>query len=52
MRLQKRMVGLAVPGMPLGSPGMEHNDQKAPYEVLAFDENGRAMVWSRQNQSR
>nr|WP_197068531.1 DUF411 domain-containing protein [Photobacterium gaetbulicola] len=46
----KRMIGLAVPGMPMGSPGMEYNDQKDPYEVLAFDEKGRTMVWSRHNQ--
>lgn len=46
----KRMKGLAVGGMPMGSPGMEYNDQKDPYNVLAFDENGKTMVWSRENQ--
>ncbi|MGF1681615.1 DUF411 domain-containing protein [Photobacterium minamisatsumaniensis] len=45
-----RMVGLAVPGMPMGSPGMEYNNQKDPYEVLAFDEDGNTTVWSRHNQ--
>ncbi|PSW10750.1 copper amine oxidase [Photobacterium sanctipauli] len=47
----ERMIGLAVPGMPMGSPGMEYNNQKDPYEVLAFDEDGKTMVWSRHNQS-
>ena len=45
-----RMIGLAVPGMPMGSPGMEYDDKKDPYEVLAFDENGKTMVWARHNQ--
>ncbi|MCW8327934.1 DUF411 domain-containing protein [Photobacterium sp. SDRW27] len=45
-----RMIGLAVPGMPMGSPGMEYDDKKDPYDVLAFDKNGKTMVWSRHNQ--
>lgn len=32
--------GLAVPGMPLGSPGMEQGPRKDTYWVLLFDENG------------
>jgi len=27
-------IGLAVPGMPAGSPGMEMGDRFTPYEVL------------------
>ncbi|MEF1220366.1 DUF411 domain-containing protein, partial [Photobacterium damselae] len=46
----KRMIGLAVPGMPMGSPGMEYGDKKDAYDVVAFDKNGKTMVWSRQNQ--
>lgn len=42
--------GLAVPGMPLGSPGMEMPDgEKDAYDVLSFDENGNAAVWSSHN---
>lgn len=34
--------GIAVPGMPLGSPGMESPDgQKQPFGVFAFDAAGR-----------
>lgn len=34
--------GIAVPGMPLGSPGMESPDgHRQPFEVLAFDAAGR-----------
>lgn len=29
--------GLAVPGMPVGSPGMEYGDRVDPYKVMLFD---------------
>lgn len=32
--------GLAVPGMPVGSPGMEQGDRVDPYDVIMFDESG------------
>lgn len=38
--------GLAVPGMPAGSPGMESPDP-VRYEVLAFDEDGAVRVYDR-----
>lgn len=38
--------GLAVPGMPVGSPGMEMGDRRDPYDVLAFDDSGVARVFS------
>lgn len=39
--------GLAVPGMPTGSPGMEVPGRAAqPYEVFAFTEGGAAEVWA------
>ena len=28
--------GLSVPGMPIGSPGMERGDTREPYDVVAF----------------
>ena len=41
------MVGLAVPGMPVGSPGMEAPGQAAErYQVLAFDQKGRTTVFA------
>jgi len=36
--------GLAVPGMPLGSPGMESTRTQA-YSVVLFDGNGRTTVY-------
>jgi hypothetical protein len=39
--------GLAVPGMPAGSPGMEVPGRPAqPYEVFAFSGDGSAEVWA------
>lgn len=38
--------GLAVPGMPVGSPGMEGPNPQ-PYEVLLFQTDGSAAVYSR-----
>lgn len=40
--------GLAVPGMPVGSPGMEAPDGRVdPYEVLLFTSDGRMEVFAR-----
>ncbi|UXI02653.1 DUF411 domain-containing protein [Photobacterium sp. TY1-4] len=44
------LIGLATPGMPMGSPGMEYNDQKDPYNVVAFDKDGNTQIWSRHHQ--
>jgi hypothetical protein len=40
------VLGLAVPGMPIGSPGMEGPNPK-PYDVLSFDKDGRIQVYER-----
>lgn len=37
--------GLAVPGMPVGTPGMEAGDRKDPYHVIAFDEDGAREIY-------
>lgn len=39
--------GLAVPGMPIGSPGMEIEGQPAqPFDVVTFDQTGQVAVFS------
>ena len=38
--------GLAVPGMPSGSPGME-NGEHDPYNVVTFDKNGVTSIFSK-----
>lgn len=35
--------GLAVPGMPLGAPGMEVDGRKQPYKVILFRQNEQAV---------
>lgn len=48
LRERPSVVGLAVPGMPVGSPGMEVPGQAAErYQVLAFDQKGRTTVYAR-----
>ena len=47
LRERPSVVGLAVPGMPIGSPGMEAPGQAAErYQVLAFDQKGRTTVYA------
>jgi len=40
-------IGLAVPGMPLGSPGMEVGSRFDPYEVLLLKKDGSSEVFAR-----
>ncbi len=40
------VTGLAVPGMPLGSPGMEAGDRVQPYQVIAFGPAGQKVYAS------
>ena len=37
--------GLAVPGMPIGSPGMEFGDRVDPYDVIQFDAEGNTSIY-------
>ncbi|MFT4795653.1 MAG: hypothetical protein ACJAVR_002310 [Paracoccaceae bacterium] len=38
--------GLAVPGMPTGSPGMEMGDERDPYDTLLVRKDGSATVFA------
>jgi hypothetical protein len=38
-------IGLAVPGMPVGSPGMEDGDRRDPYDVLLVAKGGGTRVF-------
>ncbi|WP_228244124.1 DUF411 domain-containing protein [Porphyrobacter sp. GA68] len=40
------VTGLAVAGMPMGSPGMEHGDHREAYQVIAFGPEGRSVFAS------
>lgn len=39
--------GLTVPGMPIGSPGMEQGDAQQPYEVHLVHQDGTTSVYAR-----
>ena len=38
--------GLAVPGMPLGSPGMEQGDRRQAYDVFLVGDDGETSVYA------
>ena len=40
-------VGLAVPGMPIGSPGMEQGDETEPYDVLLIEKDGSTEIFAK-----
>lgn len=42
------VAGIAVPGMPLGSPGMEMGDRKQPYQVISYTADGEQAVYAEQ----
>ncbi|CAN5148721.1 DUF411 domain-containing protein [soil metagenome] len=42
----KDVVGIAVPDMPAGSPGMEMGVRKDHYDVIAFSSGGRTHVFA------
>ena len=47
LREKPKVAGIAVPGMPVGSPGMEMGDRKDPYEVVAFTADGKTTVYEK-----
>tara|TARA_B100001057_G_scaffold363721_1_gene366446 strand:- start:634 stop:1107 length:474 start_codon:yes stop_codon:yes gene_type:complete len=42
-------IGLSVPGMPMGSPGMEVGDRFMPYDVLILFKDGSSKVYAEVN---
>jgi hypothetical protein len=42
-----KMTGIAVPGMPVGSPGMESGNEKSAYDVVLFDKTGKTTVYAK-----
>ncbi len=39
-------IGLAVPGMPVGSPGMEYQNKFAPYQIMQLNKDGTTQVYA------
>ena len=46
LALKPAAIGLAVPGMPPGSPGMEVGSRKDPYDVFLIDRSGRETIFA------
>ena len=40
------IVGISVPGMPIGSPGMEHGDRRDNFAVITLEKDGSTNVFS------
>ena len=47
LRQRPDLRGLAVPGMPVGSPGMEMGDRQDAYQVIGLARNGQEEVIAR-----
>lgn len=51
LREKPKAKGLTVPGMPIGSPGMEQGDRVDPYEVHLVHEDGTTSVYAKHPQA-
>jgi hypothetical protein len=47
LRERPAAAGIAVPGMPMGSPGMEHGNHREAYNTILFTRAGRRSVFAR-----
>ena len=50
LRDRPKARGIAVPGMPIGSPGMEQGGRKDAYATLIVDRGGAVRVFARHNE--
>lgn len=46
LALKPAALGISVPGMPVGSPGMEVGHRQDPYDVYLIDKSGRESVFA------
>jgi len=46
LETKPNIIGIAAPGMPLGSPGMEMSGQKDAYKVMSFAMDGKFGVFA------
>ena len=51
LRDRPKALGLAVPGMPIGSPGMEQGDREDAFNTLIVGRDGSVGVFARHNQT-
>lgn len=45
LKQKPKFAGLAVPGMPLGTPGMESGNRKQPFVIAVFNQKGEIQVF-------
>ncbi len=41
------VAGISVPGMPMGSPGMEAGGRKQPFDTIAFTKDGKKTIFAK-----
>lgn len=46
LKLKPSVTGLSVPGMPIGTPGMEMGGRKDAYDVVSFDKEKKYQVFN------
>jgi hypothetical protein len=46
LKTKPKIVGIAVPGMPSGAPGMEMGDRKDAYNVMSFDKENHYKIFN------
>lgn len=44
LKVKPVIIGISVPGMPVGTPGMEMGSKKDPYKVVSFDKEKQYKV--------
>lgn len=48
LKTKPAIVGIAVPGMPMGSPGMEvPGGQKEAFDIVSFDKTGKTAIYQK-----
>jgi hypothetical protein len=45
LKLKPEIVGISVPGMVAGTPGMEMGNKNDPFKVIAFDKEGKYQIF-------
>jgi hypothetical protein len=46
LKLKPTIIGISVPGMPVGTPGMEMGTQADAYNVVGFDKNNEVQIFN------
>jgi hypothetical protein len=46
LQAKPKIAGIAAPGMPMGSPGMEMGGRASPYQVVSFDSGNNWQIFA------